>query len=475
MPESKPVSPADAPEKSLLRMSAPLILSFWMRQIFTFVDTIYASYLEHPDASIAAIGLTIPLEFVYIATWVGLSTALTSHLAKAMGRGDNERFDRLVDAVRRALFVLIPTFLLGALGLVLVIPELGLDPAVAERFRIYGPVLFGGQAAIGFWSILPDSIVKAHHDTRATMMAGICSNLLNVALNTLFTFVFHWGMFGLAFSTVLGNLGGLAYALRRSAVLERGRRQAEAPQPAALEPPLQRPLRLLLKLAAPSATTYGLMASEGFLVNWLLSSVPDSTAALAAYSIYYRVTMFAIGPVIATTIALLPFVARYLGQGRVGLVRSSYLQALGLGAAYSAVVLGPACWLGAGPILRWLAKDPATVGYGLFALRLIPLAVLVSIPFLLSRPVFEGSQQGRPSMVMAVLRYALLAPPLGLCGMFVAERLGAQPFHGLMLGLVLATALCSGAFLAWVLRYLRSLEPVQRPPVGRTAESLAGT
>jgi hypothetical protein len=31
---------------------------------------------------------------------------------------------------------------------------------------------------------------------------------LNVVFNTIFTFVFHWGIFGIAFSTVLGRIGG---------------------------------------------------------------------------------------------------------------------------------------------------------------------------------------------------------------------------------------------------------------------------
>jgi len=78
-------------------------------------------------------------------------------------------------------------------------------------------VLIGGSAFTSFWSILPDSIVKAHHDTRATMWAGIWSNVINVALNTVFTFVFHWGVLGIALSTVVGRIGGLVYALRKAA------------------------------------------------------------------------------------------------------------------------------------------------------------------------------------------------------------------------------------------------------------------
>lgn len=471
---STPQVAADGIEKSLLRMAAPLIVSFWMRSLFTLVDIAYASRLPDADAAIAAIGLTSPLEFLYIATWVGVSTALTSYLSKAMGQGDNARFDQLLQTVRRMLFVLIPTFYLIALVAFLAIPHLGLDPAVARNFRIIGPLLVAGMPTFGFWSVLPDSVVKAHHDTRSTMMAGITSNLINVGLNTVFTFVFHWGIFGIGFSTVLGNIGGLIYARRRAGILEKGRRAAAASQPAAIEPPLERPTRMLLKLAVPASITYLLMAGEGILINALLAGDAHAKAALAAYSIYYRVSMFCVMPVIATVVALLPFTARYLGQGKVELVRRSYLEVLALGAVYSVVVLTPALWFGASPLLHWLAKEPETMIYGLFALRLIPVANLLAMPFLLSRPVFEGSQQGRPSVVMAILRY-VSAIPLAMVGMFGAEALGQPRFYGLMLGLILATTMCSGIFLSWTLRFLRSLSTPRPPTVGTIARSYAGT
>ena len=76
---------------SILRMSGPLIISFWMRAVVTFVDTVYASLLG--DSAIAAIGLTIPFDFLMIAIWVGMSTGLTSALSRAMGARGGARVE----------------------------------------------------------------------------------------------------------------------------------------------------------------------------------------------------------------------------------------------------------------------------------------------------------------------------------------------------------------------------------------------
>src|SRR6059036_3259504 len=71
----RPAAPSH-PGPSILRMAAPLVLSFGMRSLFTFVDIAFASRLG--DAAIAAVGgLSFPYEILMIACWVGVSTGLT--------------------------------------------------------------------------------------------------------------------------------------------------------------------------------------------------------------------------------------------------------------------------------------------------------------------------------------------------------------------------------------------------------------
>ena len=54
-------------QSSLYKLAWPLVISFWLRSLFTFIDTIYAGFLG--AAAIAVIGLAISLEFIMIATW----------------------------------------------------------------------------------------------------------------------------------------------------------------------------------------------------------------------------------------------------------------------------------------------------------------------------------------------------------------------------------------------------------------------
>jgi Na+-driven multidrug efflux pump len=454
-------------------MAAPLVLSFWMRSLFTFVDTIYASTLG--DAAVAAIGLSIPLEFLMIACWVGVSTGLTSGLSRAMGAREGAKIDQLLAVTRRIVWCLTPIFVALAAAAVLWAPRMGLDPEVARQFAIYAGVLVGGSAFNAFWSILPDSIVKAHHDTRSTMWAGIWSNAINVVLNTLFTFVFHWGIFGIAFSTVIGRFGGLIYALRKAGAHEAARRARGLDTSPGLDP---RPLRSILSLAVPSALAYCLMAAETSVVNGILAGHTDATAAIAAYGIYYRVLMFALMPLIATAVAVLPFVARRFGEGDVRAIRVGLRQAHLAGAAYSVAIVAPAMALGGPALARFLAESQVTAELTRMTLYLVPLGTLSSIPFFLCRPTFEGLQRGRPGLALAVLRYLILALPFMLGGSRASLWLGQPPLYGLVLGLILASLVASAVFLVWTRRTLRALDAgsraALRQPVPPASQAAAG-
>ena len=449
----RPAAPTH-PGPSILRMAAPLVLSFGMRSLFTFVDIAFASTLG--DAAIAAVGgLSFPYEILMVACWVGVSTGLTSNLAQAMGKRQGARIEQILSASRTVVLLLVPLFSAIALYIYFGAYHMGLAPGLARQFSIYGSVLLGGSAFTAFWSIIPDSIVKAHHDTKSTMWAGIWSNLINVGLNAVFLFVFHWGVFGIALSTVLGRFGGLVYALRKAAQHEAARKASGLDTDPTLDP---HPMRSLLSLAVPSSLTYGLMAVETGLVNWLLARQPNATESIAAYGIYSRVLQFAIMPMIAAAVAVLPFVARRFGEGNLAAIRHGMRQVSLSAVAYCIGLVTPAMILGGPRLARALAESPLTAQLASAALAMCPLACLAMIPFILCRPAFEGLQRGRPGLVMAVLRYAVLTIPCAFGGMRAAHALGKPALYGLLAGLIIASGIASTVFFIWMQRLLSRLE-----------------
>jgi Na+-driven multidrug efflux pump len=455
----------------LLPLAAPLVISFWFRASFAWADTVFAAMLTGPDgapigdASVAAIGLTQPFEFLQIALWVGASNGLTARLAAAMGAGQGARVEQLKRASRKIILGLILFFVALAAGLWFWIPRLDLDPIVAAQFRIYACVIVAGGAFTSFWSILPDSLVKAHHDTRSTMWAGIFSSSLNVVLNAFFVFVLHWGMFGIAFSTVIGRLAGLAYALHRASAHERSRQLRPEHALPGLDPA---PVRSILAIAVPSGITYVLMAVESQFVNMLLARSASATSLLAGWAIYARSVSFMAMPAIATGVAMLPLAARLHGARDYGAVRRELGIGIRAAAAYVLLFTLPLTLL-LGPWLAdRLAEAPETRAFAAEALRWLPIGVAATAPFLLVRAAWDGLGRPLPGFLAAVVRtFGVLLPLVGLA-LHYHERLGLSPMQGAVIASCAAASLATAAFWLWSRAALRRVEAA--PPVPRVTE-----
>lgn len=460
-PGSERTRTKDARTKGILALSLPLIFSFWFRALTPWIDATYASTDDVlGDASIAAIGLAAPFEFLMIAFWVGSSNALTSLLSTAMGRDEDERVAQLVRWTRRLVYALGGLFALIAALVWFFAEDVIRDPEVARQFKIYGTTLIGGYSFTIFWSVIPDSVVKAHHDMKTTMWSGIASTVLNVVLSSFFVFGVGLGVFGIALGSVLGRLGGLAYGLYRAAKLERERR---ATLTHAVPGTFERPTFEMLRLAVPASIAFLLMALEGFAFNGILERQPNSESLLASWTLLDRTARFLLMPVIAIGVAMLPLLARLKGhdaQARIRReLRHGHLFAFGfalLVATPLALFVGPwAC--------RELLDSPAAAELATSGMRYVPLVLLTAIPIFILRPGFEGLQKPAPGLRLSVLRSVVLAVPLGLAGFLLGPRVGLTSIQGLLVGAAVANALAGVMGHLWMQATLDSLDAQPAP------------
>lgn len=446
---------------SILRLTGPLIISFWLRSTFQWVDTFFAAELERlenlkglGDASIAAIGLALPFEFLSIACWVGTSNGLTAHLAAAMGAGEGQRIDQLKSAAWKIILVLAAAFVGLAAAIWAWTDVFISDPLLAQQFQIYAAIIVGGSALTSFWSILPDSIVKAHQDTRGTMWAGVLSGITNVILNAIFVFVFKWGIMGIAVSTVLGRIAGLAYAIHRANSHERQRTAGGKDQQPGI---FERPVKAILGIAVPSSMTYLLMALESIAVLALISQLSAdaiTTPLLAAWSIFDRTLRFLLMPAIACSVAFLPLAARYVGLNDVAAIRSEFKVAMRASYLYVLAFVLPLTIL-VGPWLANVLSDtPATRGYAAEGMPFLPLAVLAATPFFLSRSVFDGMKRPRPGLSASILRAFFFYLPALALGYFAAAWLNISPMLGICGGTIVALAAGSQVLKKWMEQFL---------------------
>ncbi|MEO0652629.1 MAG: MATE family efflux transporter, partial [Planctomycetota bacterium] len=389
-------APTDDGIPGILSLAWPLVISFALRAAFTWVDRVFAAYLPDPDTAQAAIGLAQPIEFLLIACWVGSSNGFTSRLSAAMGAHEGDRICQLIRATKQIIWGLVALFFAMGVGIWFGAEHVGLEPELAKGFKVYGTALIGGSAFTAFWAILPDSIVKAHQDTRTTMWAGIVSSVVNVALNGLFVFVFHWGLLGIGLSTSLGRLGGLAYSAWRARDHERARLAAGRDTVPGV---FDRPVLAILAIAVPSGLTYILMSAESFAINGILANShlhlgltgealrEVQAEALAAWSIFGATASLLAMPAIATGVAVLPLAARLRGAGRLDRLQRELRTALTAWALYGSLLVVPLAYFAWPAMARALLDSERAIGFALDARLALPAVALVIGPFVVSRPL----------------------------------------------------------------------------------------
>jgi Na+-driven multidrug efflux pump len=475
---SQVAAPEPETPNPLWRLALPLIVSFTLRFLFSLVDLAYAAVLDDPN-SVAAIGFWMPFNSVYIALWVGMSAGFTASISQAIGLAREDLVRGLKRAaIRLTALIVLGLIALGALFVLVILPTLELEQGLIDAVFTYGGILAIGWPLLSYASIYPDSIVKAHHDTRSTMIAGLLSTLSNVTLNTIFVFVFGWGIAGIAFGTVLSRIPSFVYAHRRATRLER-KRLGEARQPDAepgaelvrLASSLLQPHKRILWLGVPSTVTFLLTAMELGLFNRMLYELPNSRALYASFAAFHQLVMLSLMPTAATSVAVVPYVARVIAQGQVALVRGQLRTALLMCASLALLVSAIPAWLLPQQVAQFFVEAdaqslPPLVGERLDQARSIaagafwflPLLALASVPFYLLRTSFEAF--GRPTfgLFAGALRFALLSPPLIYLGATRADAVGLAPLEAMVLGLTIA-ALGASLFTAQRVRaLLRSSE-----------------
>ena len=212
--------------KAILVFLVPTILSMVFQQIYTLTDAIIVGQTLS-ESEVAGVNSTGSLVFIVLNFGIGCTSGFSVVIAAAIGANDSKRMRRsyliqiiLCFLVSVALtfigIAMIPT-MLGFLG----IHESAIDPAMHAEYTAaatYLTIIFAGTIAQVFYNMIV-SILRAVGDSFNPFLFLVASTILNVFLDLLFITVFHWGVAGSAFATVVSQgvaaIGAILYVYFR--------------------------------------------------------------------------------------------------------------------------------------------------------------------------------------------------------------------------------------------------------------------
>ena len=198
--------------KQLLLLALPMILSNITVPLLGLVDTAVIGHLSH---AYFLGGSTIGAMIITSVTWLCgfLRMSTTGLSAQAFGRNNIDKnllvlFRGLTVAITIGLiFVLLQSpFINTTLNLAGGSEQVTFYARQYSEIRIWGfPASLGNLVILG-WLI-------GNHQTKAVMWLLISTNLINVVLDLLFVFGFHWQVQGVAWATLIAEYCGMLMGL----------------------------------------------------------------------------------------------------------------------------------------------------------------------------------------------------------------------------------------------------------------------
>ena len=195
--------------KLMRKYAVPCVVSLLVAALYNIVDQIFianASYLGSNGN--AANTVVFPLTVIALAVAVMIGDGCCTFVSLSLGRKQTEDASGGIGSA--VLCCVTASLLLTACYLVFSEPLLALFGGTVneETFRLSKEYFFWIALGIPFYMFgqCMNPIIRSDGSPRFAMIATLAGAAVNLVLDPLFIFGFHWGMMGAAVATVLGQV-----------------------------------------------------------------------------------------------------------------------------------------------------------------------------------------------------------------------------------------------------------------------------
>ncbi|TFG82041.1 MAG: MATE family efflux transporter, partial [Spirochaetales bacterium] len=204
---------------ALISFAIPMLIGNVFQQFYTMVDSIIVGNFVGTEA-LAAVGTAFPVIFLMIALINGLTMGTMVLVAQYFGAKDFRKVRAAVDSGYIVLFWAgLAMSIVGVLSTDAILRLLNVPADVFAEASTYLRIIFSGLLAMFGYNAI-SAILRGLGDSKTPLYILIVSSLVNVALDLLFVVVFHWGVAGVAWATVISQgfsfIGGMVYLNARN-------------------------------------------------------------------------------------------------------------------------------------------------------------------------------------------------------------------------------------------------------------------
>lgn len=423
--------------KAVAHFAVPMMLCTSMSVIYSILNAYFLGTL-HNTAMLTALALILPLFAIIMALGNLIGMGSGTFISRLLGE---KKYDEVKHVSSFAFYSsLVLGLIVIAVGLPLINPivhGLGATPDSFGFTKDYVTImLIGSPFVILFFTL--ENIVRSEGAAITSMVGMIFSVIVNIILDALVIFVFHWDVIGVASATVISNLVAsafFAFHMRyKSQYLTVSAKWFKATKDI---------LSNVLKIGVPVFIMSIFLGAMSLIFNHFLVEYGD--AAVAAYGISSRLLQFP------------EFILMGLCEGVVPLIAFSFTanklrmkQTIGFTIkviVVLAIVFGFIVYLISDQLIGLFTNDPQLIETGSYILHVTFLSLFITGLTTLFTGIFQATAQGTAAFIMSVIQGITLIPVL-----YIANQLNG--FHGVVWSLVIADAVAFlvGAIMMYVLR-----------------------
>ncbi len=189
----------------LRKFSVPCILSLLVSALYNIVDQIFVGNSELGYLGNAATGIVFPILIIALGFAWCFGDGAAAYLSILQGRRDTAALHRCVGTgITLTLLVSVVLAVVFGVWREPLLRLFGASDATVHMAAEYFTILLWALPIYLFSNML-NSVIRADGGPVFAMASMIAGALVNIALDPLFIFGFHWGIAGAAYATVIGQ------------------------------------------------------------------------------------------------------------------------------------------------------------------------------------------------------------------------------------------------------------------------------
>lgn len=383
-----------------------MMLEMIMESFFAITDVFFVAKLG--QEAVATVGLTESVIMIIESIAIGLSTAATAMVSRRIGEKKPDEASNT--AYQAVMLCAILAFILGITGWLFasdILRLLGGDDMVVSKGSGYTSIMLGFNMTVMLLFVL-NAIFRGAGNAAIAMRALWLANGINIVLDPCLIFGLgpfpELGLEGAAIATNIGRGTGVLFQLyillRGSGIVKFTKKTAYLSISV---------MKRLVNVGIGGAGQFLISTASWIFLVRIIAMF--GSAALAGYTIAFRIIVFSILPSWGLSNATATLVGQNLGAKRPDRSESTVWRAAHFNALFL-LTISIIYFLTAETLVSWFDKDAVVMSYGVDALKIICCGYVFFSYGMIVSQAFNGAGDTRTPTLINIGVFWLVQIPM---------------------------------------------------------------